>query len=288
MRRRLLKRPRITRRRFLQATAAATGLGVATGLYAWQWEPHWLDLVERPLPVAHLPDSLVGRRLVQVSDMHIGPRVDDGYLIGAFDRVKALSPEIVVYTGDFITDEARIYEHVRAMSVHLPLGRQATLGVLGNHDFGPRWSQAEVADRIVELVSAAGVRILRNEIAEVGGLHIVGMDDLWGGRFDPVRALGRLDPQAAAVALSHNPDSADRQGWGDYQGWILAGHTHGGQCKLPFFPPPILSVRNRRYISGEYALAGNRRMYISRGVGHSLKVRFNVRPEITVFTLARA
>jgi predicted MPP superfamily phosphohydrolase len=77
----------------------------------------------------------------------------------------------------------------------------------------------------------------------------------------------------------------DLPGWGAFNGWVLAGHTHGGQCKAPFLPPPILPVKNKRYSSGEFALAGGRRLYINRGVGTYLPVRFNVRPEVTVFTL---
>ena len=72
------------------------------------------------------------------------------------------------------------------------------------------------------------------------------------------------------------------------EGWILSGHTHGGQCKPPFLPPPLLPVRNRRYTSGEIDATGGRRLYISRGVGHTMMVRFNARPEVTVFTLQRA
>ena len=73
--------------------------------------------------------------------------------------------------------------------------------------------------------------------------------------------------------------------WGHYEGWILSGHTHGGQCKPPFLPPPLLPVRNRRYTAGEFELTGNRRLYINRGVEHLTLVRFNVRPEVTVFEL---
>ena len=53
-------------------------------------------------------------------------------------------------------------------------------------------------------------------------------------------------------------------------------------------PPPLLPVKNRLYTAGEFELSGNRRMYISRGVGHMIKVRFNVRPEVTVFVLEAA
>ena len=87
------------------------------------------------------------------------------------------------------------------------------------------------------------------------------------------------------MALSHNPDTADRPVWGGMRGWILAGHTHGGQCRPPFLPPPILPVRNKRYSSGAFDVGPGRTMYVNRGLGYMLRVRFNARPELTLFTL---
>jgi uncharacterized protein len=282
------RRQSITRRQFLKAGGVLSGLGAGIGAYTWRWEPHWLEFAERRLPVACLPDRWKGARLVQLSDLHIGPRVDDSYLIRTFESVGRLSPEIVVYTGDFVSYEENTLAHARRMFAHLPLGSRATLAVLGNHDYGPVWAHPEVADAISALAAAAGVKVLRNETAEVGGLHIAGLDDLWANRFKPVTVLSGLDARRASLVLSHNPDTADQPGWGSYAGWILAGHTHGGQCKPPFLPPPLLPVRNHRYTSGEFLLTGRRRMYISRGVGHLLQVRFNVRPEVTIFHLDRA
>ena len=277
----------MTRRSFLKVSVTSVGLGIGTGFYTFRVEPHWLEFVERRLPVTNLPRDLSGCRLAQLSDLHIGPWVDDGYLQRCFARVTELAPEVVVYTGDFTTYEPDGIAHARRMFTHLPLGQRATFGILGNHDYGPGWSDPEMAAQIAELATGAGIRVLRNEMAEVGGLHIVGMDDFWASRFDPAAAFKALPSGAAAVALSHNPDTADLDGWGTYSGWILAGHTHGGQCKPPFLPPPLLPVRNRRYTAGEFELSGGRRLYISRGIGHLLKVRFNVRPEITVFRLER-
>ena len=108
-------------------------------------------------------------------------------------------------------------------------------------------------------------------------------DELWSGRCDAVAALETSWPDAAGLVLCHNPDAADRDMWHGYQGGILAGHTHGGQCRPPFLPPPLLPVVNRRYTAGEIDLFDGRRLCISRGIGHSVQVRFNVRPEITLF-----
>lgn len=278
----------LPRRRFLQLASTAFGASMAIGLYAWRWEPHWVELVERPLPLKGLRPDLAGCRMAQLSDLHIGPRVDDDYLRHTFDLVRASAPDLVVYTGDFMSYEADRLAHVRRLFRHLPVGSLGSFGVFGNHDYGPGWRDVAGANRMAELAADAGVQVLRNEVVKVGGLQIGGVDDLWSGRFDPGRVLAQFDPEAAAVVLCHNPDAADLPLWGGYESWILCGHTHGGQCKPPFLPPPLLPVRNLNYQAGEYELSGRRRMYINRGVGHLLQVRFNVRPEVTLFRLERA
>lgn len=278
----------MTRRTFLRLAGTSLAAAAGTGLYTWQLEPHWLELVRRPLPIRGLPEGLAGLTLVQISDIHVGPRVEDDYVIDTFRRVSVLRPDIVVVTGDFISYHAGVYEHLSRVYRHFPLGRLATLGILGNHDYGPAWSHPEVAARVAAALEAFGITILRNQVGEVGGLQVAGLDDLWAQHFDAPAALSALDPRRPAIVLSHNPDTVDLPVWDEYQGWILSGHTHGGQCKPPFLPPPLLPVRNRLYTAGVFQLAGNRRLYINRGVGHLLQVRFNVRPEVTVFELRAA
>ena len=73
--------------------------------------------------------------------------------------------------------------------------------------------------------------------------------------------------------------------WGGYRGWTLSSRTHGGPCEPPFLPPPLLPVVNRRYTSGAFDLGDGRSLYINCGLGHLKRVRFNVRPEITLFRL---
>jgi predicted MPP superfamily phosphohydrolase len=278
----------ITRRRFLQASLAA-GPGLALGGYAWQIEPHWLEVVRRALPVQGLPCDLEGRTLAHLSDVHVGPQVDDGYILRTFDLVRSLAPDIVVFTGDFTSYSRTVYGHAERIYANAPRGRVATLGILGNHDYGPGWGHAEVAARLCDILrDAGGIRVLRNEVSQVGELQIAGMDDLWAGRFDPRETFRALDLRRPAIALSHNPDTVDLEGWEGFRGWVLSGHTHGGQCKAPFLPPPLLPVKNRRYTSGGFTLDRGRTMYISRGIGHVLQVRFAVRPEVTLFELQRA
>lgn len=267
-------------------TLAASAVGTVG--YTLGIEPHWLDIVERELPIENLPPTLAGARLAQLSDLHIGPQVSDAYLIHSFDRISALKPDLVAITGDFISYRdgggADQFDTLRTVLAHLPQGRLATVGILGNHDYGRGWNEPVVAARVVAEAERAGVRMLRNETCSVAGLDLVGVDDLWARRGDPVAAL-RARSSDAALVLVHNPDAADQQPWPDYHGWMLAGHTHGGQCRPPFLPPPLLPVQNKRYVSGAVSVDAARTLYISRGVGHLIQARFNVRPEITLFTL---
>jgi predicted MPP superfamily phosphohydrolase len=291
----MLKRIRITRRRFLALSAGIA----AVGGYTWRIEPHWIEVVRRNLPIAGLPKALMGRTLVQISDLHVGPVVDDDYIIGAVAQASSLGGDILVITGDFVTyhgpqnidQVARVLEHVRPAVL-------ATLAILGNHDYGRGylgwghnghgWNDGEVAESLARRINDAGIDLLRNSYRDVQGLQIAGLDELLGPNFRPEKALSGLDPKRAHLVLCHNPDAADLPVWGGYQGWILCGHTHGGQCNPPLLDPPVIPVRNKRYMAGEFDLGEGRRMYINRGLGYLRRVRFNARPEITVYTLTPA
>jgi uncharacterized protein len=275
----------LSRRAFLRTASTSLGAAAAVGLYTWRIEPRWLEIVQRSLPIARLPAAWAGRRLVQISDVHVGARVDDDYVIETFRRVGELRADIVVMTGDFLSYHPRVFDQLPNVYRHFPRGRAATIAVLGNHDYGPNWAHPEVAQQAIDTLKPFGITVLRNEIHDVDGLQVAGLDDWWARHFDAQSVLPRIDKARAALVLSHNPDTLDLPVWADYEGWILCGHTHGGQCKPPFLPPPLLPVRNRRYTAGEFALSGNRRVYINRGVGHLLHVRFNVRPEVTMFQL---
>jgi predicted MPP superfamily phosphohydrolase len=287
-----------SRRRALKSIFLAGSAAALTGLYTWRWEPHWLEFTYPALPVRGLPGTLAGNTIAHITDTHIGPEVDDSYVIESFLRTQEQSPDFVVFTGDWISyRDERQFEQLRRVLRKMPRGRLGTVGILGNHDYGRNWRILDVADQVSRIASEAGVTILRNDAVTVAGLRFIGLDDLWSPRFDPAPVLARFGSpiltnetstnHAPGIVLCHNPDAVDLPLWNNYQGWILAGHTHGGQCKPPFLPPPELPVKNKLYTAGKFNLSGNRRMYISRGVGHLLRVRFNVRPEIPIFRLQR-
>lgn len=279
----------ITRRQFLQGLLGTAAAVCGTGLYAWQVEPRWVAFEKRPLPITNLPPHLSGRTLVQISDMHIGNRTHWGYQQSALQHVQALAPHFVVYTGDFVTyDSAAQYEQLGSLLPYFPLGTLGTAAILGNHDYGIGWQNETIAASITQMLADSHIPVLRNQAVDFAGLHLIGLDDYWSPQYGPEPVLATINPAAASLVLCHNPDVLDQPVWQGYRGWVLAGHTHGGQVRPPFLPPPVLPVKNELYTAGAFDLGDGRYLYINRGLGSLLPVRFNVRPEITLFTLTPA
>ena len=280
----------MNRRKFIKRTFWGTvGIGFLTGLYTWQIEPFWFEFVKRKMPIANLPDNLIGKTLMQISDIHIGNRFDYGYIIDSFKKAQKFNPDFVVYTGDYVSYEnEKQFEQLDEVLKHTVKGKIGTVGILGNHDYGKNWAEQNVADKISGQLTDAGIQILKNDQIEISGLNIIGLDDYWALNFAPEKVMNNFDQRKANLLLCHNPDVCDLDIWNGYKGWILSGHTHGGQCKPPFLNAPMLPVKNKKYSQGEIDLNDGRTLYINRAVGHLWQVRFNVRPEITIFELEKA
>jgi uncharacterized protein len=263
-------------------------LGAVAGIYAWQIEPFLLEFVRVKMPIKNLPDDLVGKTLMQISDMHIGDRFNPKFISDSFQKAQKFAPDFVVYTGDFVSyKNDKQLKQLTDVFQHVVRGKLGTVGILGNHDYGKNWRESDVADNIVKILMDKGLIMLRNEQMNVHGLNIIGIDDYWGTNFHPSEVMTKWDENKANLVLCHNPDVADEPIWGNYRGWILSGHTHGGQCKPPFLDAPMLPVKNKRYAQGQIELSNGRTLYINRALGHLWQVRFNVRPEITIFELQK-
>ncbi len=259
--------------------------GGGTAAYARYVEPQRLAVEQVELAIAGLPAPLLGLRVVQLSDLHLGPLVPPEHVRAAVDLALALRPDLFVLTGDFVT---------RGIPADLPtlgaeLSRLAAplgvLGCLGNHDH--RTDPAAVADA----AERAGVRVLRNESAMVerdgARLFVAGVDDVYEQEDDLGRALAGVPPDGVALLLAHEPDFADEAAEDPRVKAQLSGHSHGGQVKLPGVRR-ILPPLGRKYPEGLYEVGGLR-LYTTRGVGViSPGIRLNCPPEVTLLTLAAA
>ncbi|MCW3169782.1 metallophosphoesterase [Chryseobacterium sp. 09-1422] len=278
----------MTRKHFLKRFLQLSAVGTLPFLYSWQIEPFWVEFVERKLPIKNLPSELEGKILMQISDLHVGDRFDWNFLIESFRKAKNFNPDFVVYTGDYVNHGTpEDHESLKKVMAEAVYGSLGTFGILGNHDYGVQFKDVGTSEIICQILEDNGVTMINNLQKESHGLNFIGFDDLWSPNFDPMKVMKDYDPSKANLVLCHNPDVCDKDVWNGYQGWILSGHTHGGQCRIPGIITPILPVTNRKYVSGEIDLQDGRMLYINRAIGHSYQVRFMVRPEITVFKLER-
>ena len=117
-----------------------------------------------------------------------------------------------------------------------------------------------------------------------GPLHLAGIGDFWTQSSDPARALAGIPKNAAAICFTHSPDVFPLLP--KTCALTVAGHTHGGQVRLPFVGRLVVPSRyGQRYAAG-YVREGGKSLFVSTGIGTSIfPVRFGVPPEISLLTL---
>jgi hypothetical protein len=264
--------------------AVASGLAM---LYGY-WRGHRaLEIERRTLVLPTLPAGLDGLRIVHVSDLHVGPLSDRAALEDAFARVAALDPDLVCVTGD-IADSAKTELPAWTPLLARLRARHGVFAILGNHD----------RDAGVERVAAAILRdtpwrLLRDAMATLdvgaGRLHVLGLEDRRVPSFTDrlPSLLGQVPAGGFAVLLGHHPDVFDEAAAAGVP-LTLAGHTHGGQLAVPYFPQLNVArfMISRRSVGwfrqdGQY-------LHVSAGLGVSgQRVRLGMPCEITEITLVR-
>lgn len=282
----------MSRRAFLRRAGAYAALPIAVTGYASQIEPFWLDLHEKQIKIPGLPGAFEGLRIAQLTDLHIDQRIPLSYLRRVVERVNAAKPDLVCVTGDVVN---HAIEWIDQSAEILSKIESPVLVSFGNHDYAPRTARPGpltiIATPLQAALEAAGCVVLRNMSAAIERngqkLWIVGIDDLWSDSFSPVDAFAGVEPGGVSICMSHNPDSAPHViSFGPKL--ILAGHTHGGQLRLPLIGAPILPIVDRRFDQGLFPLDNGCQLYVSRGVGFLLRARFCCRPELPIFVLRGA
>jgi predicted MPP superfamily phosphohydrolase len=259
--------------------------------YAVRVEPTWLELNCHEVSIADLPSAFDGLRIVQLSDFHCGHHVTPAYLNEAVDLTQAQQPDVTVLTGDFIH---KGFRHISGMAKSLSRlsARHGVYAVLGNHDYSVRNGLGirrykHLHRAVADSLTSHGIRVLHNEtvplIREGHTLHLTGVEDLWSRACDLDRAFAGLSPSLPRVVLAHNPRTVERLA-GHRCDLMLSGHTHGGQVNLPLVGRVALGRKVRRFAAGMYHYR-NTVLYVHKGVGFGLRLRYNVRPEVAVFTL---
>ena len=230
------------------------------------------------------PAALDGFRLVQISDIHIGPILDRRFARHLVERCNALDADLIAVTGDLVDGAVRHLEDEVAPFAELR-ARHGVYFVTGNHD------HYSGADPWVDCVRRLGMHPLRNEHVTIGDgparFVLAGVDDHRGGFADGQRedleaALEGADATLAVVLLAHDPSTFKKAA--GRVGLQLSGHTHAGQI-WPFRYLVRLAIP---FVAGRYTRAGSE-LYVSRGTGFwGPPMRLFAPAEITEITLRAA
>ena len=274
--------------------AVGGGLAVTFGFGAILWGyligQRWVRVQRVELPLPGADASFPRIEIVQVTDLHIGPMLRAAKLRSYVDRINMLAPDVIVITGDIFDFDPQYIDEGVAELARLR-AKHGVFAVLGNHDV---YTGAD--DVAAALARGTDIRLLRDEWARIDvGEHafcLAGIEDPgegWREKVSDHAALDRLGAEAPRdiprVLLAHRPSwfgHAARAGFPV----VLAGHTHGGQLRLPLLRNWNVSRIIAHHTSGRFDVDGAT-LYVSQGLGVAgLPVRLNCPREISLIGFA--
>lgn len=315
--------------RALQIVGIALGI-LLVGIFLWgnRIEPRLIDETRYEVTIPGLPGGWEGKRIAFISDIQVGIRLGNPDTVQRIIlRIIKEKPAAVLLGGDFIYHptekvdsraEARqeyeseekavaLSEIARAVQMLRPFidMKIPVYAVLGNHDYAMETKTAlkieGVAEELRISLQKAGITVLQNEVVEIQRgdqpteadphpLYLVGIGPHYPGRDQVKEAFSYLPEGAPRIVLMHNPESFQEIP-AEQAPLAVAGHTHGGQIRLPYTPAwTWLSIVAKGEIHADgwiqdYGQEENR-LYVNRGIGFStLPIRINCTPELTYFTM---
>jgi uncharacterized protein len=274
-------------------------------------EPYIIDIEPQVAFIPGLPAAWQGQRIAVIGDWQVGMWLANTPTIRRIvAQLVKERPSAVLIIGDFIYNagddpSAEINQAIELVRP-LPIAGIPTYAVLGNHDYGmkSKHDSPDVAQatKLAASLKTVGVQMLQNEVVPLASstkldeqavLYLVGIGSHWANKDKPQVALAQVPDAAPRFVMMHHPESF-AEFPANTAPVAVAGHTHGGQIRLPFTPEWswLTFVREDEvHADGwidEYGQPGNH-IYVNRGIGFSiLPIRINCPPEITLFTLRQS
>lgn len=283
-------------------------------------EPRWLDVTTHQVSIKNLSAEWKDQEIAFISDFQIGMWLgNESTVTKAVDEIIKRKPAAVLIGGDFIyhptddeKDEAKddwqkddqertkgLIQQVVKLLVPLRDNNIKVFAVLGNHDYSMGHQSArmiqESADLLISGLQSIGIEILHNESAKISlnneDLYIVGVAPFYPKMSNVQKALEGVGEQPNFLFM-HNANALDKFS-GDEFDLAVAGHTHGGQIRIPGFPSwswTSLVPQSPDEVKGDSWIpdykGDNRKLYVNRGIGFSnFPLRLNCRPELTFFRI---
>lgn len=262
--------------------------GVFLTLFLWAFwiEPDSLRVQTYDLALKRWPAEQAGLRIAVIADIHAGaPWIDDAKLRKICEMVAAVHPDLILSVGDLLMGQNFLGhevtpEHIadQLTCLKAPLGHYA---VLGNNDY------AYGETRMRDALQAHDIKVIDNQVVRIAQkshqFWLAGFKDAahWHRRALPI--VDQIHDDAPIIGLTHEPVTF--RTISPRINLVIAGHTHGGQVRIPFFGRPALTYMHMNdYEAGHYFRQTD--LFVSSGIGtNNLAVRLGVPPEISLLVL---
>lgn len=291
---------------------------ILVGILIWGLvEPYFLDIESEKAAIPNLPSEWEGKKVAVIGDFQVGMWMDNTETVeNAAEKITEMQPDAVLILGDFIyhsledpeSEMQKVEKLIRPLvKTDIPI-----FAVLGNHDYNmhnkkdePKRSSAKHVKASLEEMGitllhnrSVPLKLTKNNEVAIGkpqdsSFYLAGLGANWPDNAEPAKALNEIPEDAPRMIMMHNPETFAKLP-ANSAPIAVAGHTHGGQFRIPFAPDwsyKSLVAKDRVTVDGwidDYGAQGNH-LYVNRGIGFSdLPLRINTPPEITVFTLTEA
>ncbi|MFB6341001.1 metallophosphoesterase [Saccharicrinis sp. FJH62] len=245
-------------------------------------ETYWIKTKKLTIYSENLPASFNGKKLVFISDVHLGPYISEKRVQKVVKRINALQPDIILLSGDYIDMKAKyiapVFDALQILKA--PMGKY---GVLGNHEF------IEDPQQVIRKFRESKINLCHNNSFWItegrDSIKIGGVGDLWESDQKIENTINDVRDSDFCILLSHNPDYMEELKTNKID-LMLSGHTHGGQVTLFGLWAPLLpSDYGQKYRYGLRQVK-HTQLYVTSGVGVvGVPFRFFCRPEIVEITL---
>ena len=236
-----------------------------------------------------ITDSYHGLKIVHLSDIHYGSTINEKELNNIVDKINEIKPDIVVLTGDLLDERINFDKDIiiNCLSkIEANLGKYA---VSGNHDLpNDDFNYIITESGFTNLDNSYDLIYYKsNEPIIISGIGYNGEDvGIKTEQFDKYISELKVDDikPIYSILLVHAPDTVDNLDLSKYD-LVLAGHSHGGQVRLPFIKPIYTPDGAKKYYE-EYYKINNTDLYMSSGLGTSMyKFRLFNKPSFNFYRI---